>query len=165
MEKIKGRIWKLGDSVDTDVIVPSRVLTEQDEKKLLAATLENVKPAFTKDVSIGDVIIAGKNFGCGSSREEAVFVLKKLGIRAIIAKSFARIFYRNCINLGLPPILLLEGKPESLGEEGQTLEIDFEKGTILSQHTKKQHKFLPFPPFVQDILSAGGAIPYINAQK
>lgn len=172
MPSIKGRIWVLGDSIDTDLIVPSRVLTEQDTKKQLAATLENLKPNFARDVKEGDMILAGKNFGCGSSREEAVFVLKQLGIKAIIAVSFARIFYRNCINLGLPPIILqptLAKKskkakiPEqniaaSLGEEGDIVEIDFSAHKLTNLKNQHQMDFEAFSPFIEIILSAGGAL-------
>ena len=101
---IEGRIWVLGDDVNTDIIVPSRVLTERDREKMLAATLEVAIPDFYRKVKRGDIIVAGKNFGSGSSREEAVYVLKELGIAAVIAESFSRIYYRNCINQGLPPI-------------------------------------------------------------
>ncbi|MHA1745936.1 MAG: LeuD/DmdB family oxidoreductase small subunit [Promethearchaeota archaeon] len=153
---LEGRIWLLGDQIDTDLIVPSRVLTEQDPQKLLDATLETVFPDFAHQVQPGDILVAGKNFGCGSSREEAVFVLKQLGITAIIAESFARIYFRNCINLGLYPITLVKRGP--LGAHHDRIRIDFSKGTIenLSSHTQK--KFQPYPPFIRQYLEQGGAI-------
>ena len=153
---IKGRIWLLGDSIDTDLIVPSRVLTEQDPTKLLAATLENIIPSFAEQVQQGDIIVAGTNFGCGSSREEAVFVLKELGIQAIIASSFARIFFRNAINLGLPPIKLAEAP--SLGTQGDVVEILWQEGTIHNLTQGIQQNFPPFPPFLLNYVRSGGAL-------
>lgn len=142
---IQGRIWVLGDSIDTDLIVPSRVLTEQNEQKLLDATLENIIPRFSTQVKKGDIILAGRNFGCGSSREEAVFVLKKLGISTIIAESFARIFFRNAINLGLPPIQIKNAK--GIGKTGDILKINLQEGTIYNQNSQEQFLFEKFPPF------------------
>ncbi|MHA1674450.1 MAG: LeuD/DmdB family oxidoreductase small subunit [Promethearchaeota archaeon] len=156
LPSIKGRIWVLGDAIDTDLIVPSRVLTEQDPTKLIAATLENVIPSFADKVQPGDIIIAGTNFGCGSSREEAVFVLKELGVQAIIASSFARIFFRNAINLGLPPIKVADAP--SLGIQGDVLEILWQEG-IIHNHTQNiQRNFPPFPPFLQNYVISGGAL-------
>ena len=172
---VNGRIWLLGDSVNTDDIVPSRVLTEQDEKKLLSATLELLLPEFASSVRKGDVIVAGRNFGCGSSREEAVYVLKRLGVGAIVAKSFSRIFFRNCINLGLPPITLKEDfkltqNEESkdsdwfseIGEQGQEVVVDFSNGIVKNQNSGEKFEFSPYPPFIKSILASGGLIPYLR---
>ncbi|WP_371805764.1 LeuD/DmdB family oxidoreductase small subunit [Candidatus Lokiarchaeum ossiferum] len=152
---LSGKIWKLGDSIDTDLIVPSRVLTEQDSQKLLSATLELVFPDFVKDVQSGDIIVAGRNFGCGSSREEAVFVLKELGISCLIAESFARIFYRNSINLGLPPISFANS--HELGNHGDILEIDLNDGKITNITQEKSWNFSAFPEFLREMLDQGGA--------
>ena len=168
--KLKGRIWIVGDSIDTDLIVPSRVLTEQNPDKMLEATLELVIPDFYKKVQKGDFIIAGKNFGCGSSREEAVYVLKQLGVGGIIAFSFARIFFRNCINLGLLPIVIKEendsqySAPSDLGNEGDLISIDLIKSTILNLNSNKKFTFHPFSPFLQSYLDKNGALSYIKEQ-
>ena len=168
IQPYQGRIWVVGDAIDTDLIVPSRVLTETDPKKQIAATLEVVIPNFAERVQPGDIILAGKNFGCGSSREEAVFVLKELGIVAVIAESFARIFYRNCINLGLPPITLKSVSEEtspgqiSLGKEGETLLINFKAGTVENLASKNKRSFQSFPPFLDKYLTEGGIIAYLK---
>ena len=168
--KLKGRIWIVGDSIDTDLIVPSRVLTEQNPEKMLEATLELVIPDFYKKVKKGDFIIAGKNFGCGSSREEAVYVLKQLGLEGIIAFSFARIFFRNCINLGLLPIVIKEANgsrcsiPSDLGNQGDIISIDLIKSTILNHNSNKKFAFHPFSPFLQSYLDKNGALSYIKEQ-
>jgi 3-isopropylmalate/(R)-2-methylmalate dehydratase small subunit len=166
---IRGRIWILGDDVDTDLIVPSRVLTEPDQTKLFAATLEVLIPEFSKHVQPGDIIVAGRNFGCGSSREEAVYVLKKLGIAAIIAESFARIFFRNMINLGLPPLSVpglginITKKISSIGKQGDFITIDLSQGIIKSESTGLIANFVPFPPFLKKYLDYGGALAYIKS--
>jgi 3-isopropylmalate dehydratase small subunit len=163
-----GRIWILGDDIDTDLIIPSRVLTEANPHKQMAACLENILPNFAKDVQPGDIIIAGKNFGCGSSREEAVFILKELGIAAVIAKSFARIFYRNMINLGLPPIeistLVIDGNLTitNLGKIGEKIRLDVFEGRILDVSGNLLTRFSVFPEFIQKYLQIGGAIPYLK---
>jgi 3-isopropylmalate/(R)-2-methylmalate dehydratase small subunit len=168
MKKISGRIWVLGDNIDTDLIVPSRVLTVNSRKELLGATLESVIPNFSSRVNQGDIIVGGKNFGCGSSREEAVFVLKELGIAAIIAQSFSRIFFRNCINLGLPaiePMITSTIKPNfsQIGEQGDVIEINFSLGEIINQsHQNEVYKFQPFPPFLKSILESGGIIDHLR---
>lgn len=159
-----GKIWILGDDIDTDLIVPSRVLTEQDPKKLLDATLEVVIPNFAKLVTPGDIMVAGRNFGCGSSREEAVFVLKSLGIHVVIARSFPRIFYRNMINLGLIPLIVLDlvtdvtRKQSTLGGQGDLIQIDLPSGKIWHHNQSACIQFPPFPTFIQDLLAAGGAL-------
>jgi len=168
IKKLEGRIWIVGDSIDTDLIVPSRVLTEQNPDKMLEATLELVIPDFYKKVKKGDFIIAGKNFGCGSSREEAVYVLKQLGVGGIIAFSFARIFFRNCINLGLLPILINEenislcNNPSDLGNQGDLITIDLKKSTIFNNNSNKEYTFQPFSPFIKKYLDKNGAFSYIE---
>ncbi|WP_457559218.1 LeuD/DmdB family oxidoreductase small subunit [Candidatus Harpocratesius sp.] len=157
---IEGRVWLVGDSIDTDLIVPSHVLTEQDNTKLLKATLESVIPNFAKLVQKGDIIIAGKNFGCGSSREEAVFVLKKLGIQAIVAESFARIFFRNAINLGLPVIKFPAS--QAIGKQFDKLQIDLIQGTVKNLNTQQIFKFSKFSPFILRYIEKGGAIQVIK---
>ena len=153
---LEGRIWLLGDQINTDLIVPSRVLTEQDPQKLLEATLETIFPDFAHQVQPGDILVAGKNFGCGSSREEAVFVFKQLGVTAIIAESFARIYFRNCINLGVYPITLAESG--SLGAHHDQIRIDFSKNTIENLTTHTHVQFSPYPSFIRHYLEQGGAI-------
>ena len=175
LKPVIGTIWVLGDSVNTDLIVPSRVLTEQDEIELLSATLEIPLPEFSSNVKAGDIIVAGSNFGCGSSREEAVYVLKKLGVGTIVAKSFSRIFFRNCINLGLPPITLKEDLKileeeqddsaelkSNLGKRGDKVVVDFQEGIVKNETTGENFEFSPFPPFIKSILSLGGLIPYLR---
>ncbi|MHA1766127.1 MAG: LeuD/DmdB family oxidoreductase small subunit [Promethearchaeota archaeon] len=165
---LKGKAWIVGDSIDTDLIVPSKVLTEQDPEKMLAATLELVIPDFYRKVQKGDFIIAGNNFGCGSSREEAVYVLKQLGIGAIIAFSFARIFYRNSINLGLLPITIKkENESETLkysdiAKEGDLISIDLKKYYIFNHNTNKKFDIYPFPPFLQEYLNKNGVLSYLK---
>ncbi len=168
--KLKGRIWIVGDSIDTDLIVPSRVLTEQNPDKMLEATLELVIPDFYKKVKKGDFIVAGKNFGCGSSREEAVYVLKQLGVGGIIAFSFARIFFRNCINLGLLPVVIKEengsqcSTPSDFGNQGDIITVDLIKSTILNHNSNKLFAFHPFSPFLQSYIDNNGALSYIKEQ-
>jgi 3-isopropylmalate/(R)-2-methylmalate dehydratase small subunit len=168
---ITGRIWILGNDIDTDLIIPSRVLTEQDQNKIRLATLENIIPNFAQKVQENDFLITGKNFGCGSSREEAVYVLKSLGIAAIVAPSFARIFYRNAINVGIPPIVIpnlisnFEKKSCSFGSEGTQITLDLISGKISDRTKEKTFSFQPFPPFLHKYLLAGGAISYLKNNK
>jgi 3-isopropylmalate/(R)-2-methylmalate dehydratase small subunit len=160
---MKGQIWIVGDSIDTDLIVPSHVLTESDPKKQILAVFETIIPYFAQNVRQGDIIVGGKNFGCGSSREEAVFVLKTLGITTIIAKSFARIFYRNAINLGLIPLIIpnleiFNDHHSSIGDLGDIIMIDILKGVISNVSHNLQIQFKPFPRKLYEIVHAGGAI-------
>lgn len=157
---IKGKVWKFGDNIDTDVIIPGRCLTIRDPTQMASHTFEPIRPDFAKKVSKGDIIIGGANFGSGSSREEAPFVLKTLGIAAIVAESFARIFYRNAINLGIP---LLELKQASKHfSEGDTVEITFEEGTIKNLTKNASHQGTKLPAFLMDLTNAGGAIPAVK---
>lgn len=162
-EIISGSLWILGDDINTDDIVPSHVLTCQDESKIINATLEFKLPNFSCDVSPGDWIMAGKNFGCGSSREEAVFVLKELRIGGIIAQSFARIFFRNAINLGLPVITLNDAP--NIGDKGDNITVHLTKGIITNLVSKKNYQFEPFPEFIQEILSFGGLLSYLQQKS
>lgn len=157
---IKGRVWKYGDDINTDVIFPGKytyTVTERSEMSKYA--LEDLDPEFVKNVKPGDIIVAGKNFGCGSSREQAVIALKMAGVSAIIAPSFARIYFRNAINEGLP---LLENSeaPEYINH-GDTISVDFEKGEIVNAEGKT-FKFPPLPPEVRKIVEAGGLVPYLK---
>ena len=156
------RIWKFGDNVDTDQIIPAEYLTTGDAKKLAAHAFAKVRPRFSKEVREGDVIVAGENFGCGSSREHAPRALLGAGIRCVIAKSFARIFFRNSINIGLP---LIEADIYARVEEGDEIEIRFEDGIITNRTKKEEYQFKPLPEFMQRLLESGGLINYIKKLK
>jgi len=160
MKKFQGRAWIFGDNVDTDLIVPSKYLTERDPNVMARGAFENTRPEFVKHVKQGDIIIAGSNFGCGSSREEAPFVLQTLGIQFIAARSFARIFFRNAINLGIPAVEV--NAPAGTIKDGDKLEVDLDAGTILNLHSNKIIKFQKLPTFLQEILNAGGALNWIK---
>lgn len=153
---ISGKVWKFGDNIDTDAIIPGRYLTIRDPIQMASHTFEPLRPEFAKEVTAGDVIVSGSNFGSGSSREEAPFVLKTLGIAAIVAPSFARIFYRNAINLGIP-LLELKNAPEYF-EEGDMVEINSEEGIITNLTQSQTYQGTKLPPFLMDIINAGGAI-------
>lgn len=148
---LKGNAIRYGDNVDTDVIIPARYLNTADPKELAKHCMEDLDHDFLKKVHEGDILVAGTNFGCGSSREHAPLAIKYAGISCVIAKSFARIFYRNAINIGLP-ILLSDAEIR----EGDTLEIDLTQGVIKNTTTGKEYPFSPFPEFLQKIISAGG---------
>jgi len=156
---MKGKVWKFGNNIDTDIIIPGRYLIYTDEKKLAEHCMEGLDPDFNKKTNDGDFIVAGKNFGCGSSREHAPIALKASGISAVIAESFARIFYRNATNLGLP-LLESPGISEAI-ENGEEITIDLEHATIISK-SKKEYKFKKLPPFMLEILENGGLIEYIK---
>ena len=149
--KLHGNALCYGDNVDTDVIIPARYLNTSNPQELAAHCMEDIDPDFLKKVKPGDIIAAGRNFGCGSSREHAPLAIKTAGISCVIAKSFARIFYRNAINIGLP-IIVCDGD-FSLGDE---LEVDLADGKILNRTTCAQYSFPPFPAFLQKIIEAGG---------
>lgn len=156
MEKIQGYVYILGDDINTDDIVPSHTLTMRDPHEMAKCTLEFIDPNFAKNVDKANIIIAGHNFGTGSSREEAVHVFKLLGIKAIIAKSFARIYYRNLINLGIPGITLQWDKVMFSKEDH--LEIYLKDGIIVNLTKKKEIKFKKIPDFLAEILDAGGIL-------
>ncbi|MGI6356308.1 MAG: 3-isopropylmalate dehydratase small subunit [Lentisphaeria bacterium] len=149
--KITGKVIRYGDNVDTDVIIPARHLNTSDPKELAAHCMEDLDPDFVKKVQPGDIIVAGKNFGCGSSREHAPIAIKASGIACVVAKSFARIFYRNAINTGLP-IVEYDGDIR----DGDLLDIDFANGVIRNHRDNTQGRFTPFPEFLQKIITAGG---------
>lgn len=153
MEKLDGKVWKFRDSIDTDVIIAGRYLRTFCLDDLACHVMEAEDPHFAENVNEGDIIVAGWNFGCGSSREQAPVALKHAGISAIIAKSFARIFYRNAINIGLPVITA-----DVTAEKGDELCIDLEKGIILNKSTGSEFKIQPFDNFMLEILSDGGLV-------
>ncbi len=147
---VRGRVWKFGKNVDTDQIIPAEYLVTADEKELCKHAFEKVRPEFSKNVKEGDIIVADENFGCGSSREHAVRALIGCGISCVIAKSFARIFFRNAINLGLP---VIEANVEA--DEGDILEVNFKEGKIINITKGKEFKFKPMPDFLRKLLSKG----------
>ncbi|RKX96161.1 MAG: 3-isopropylmalate dehydratase small subunit [Spirochaetes bacterium] len=153
---LKGRVFKYGDNIDTDVIIPARYLNTQEPLELAQHCMEDIDKDFSKKVQKGDIMVAGHNFGCGSSREHAPIAIKASGISCVIASSFARIFYRNAINIGLP---ILES-PEASSEiyEGDIVEVDLKSGIIKDKTTGKEFKAEPFPEFMQRIINAGGLI-------
>lgn len=151
--KITGKTIKYGDNVDTDVIIPARYLTTSNEKELAAHCMEDLDKTFVSRVREGDIMVAGANFGCGSSREHAPIAIKASGIACVIAKSFARIFYRNSINTGLA-IIEFDGDIA----EGDMLEVDFEKGVLRNLTKGTTGSFPPFPPFLQNIIDKGGLL-------
>lgn len=153
MEKLDGKVWKFRDSIDTDVIIAGRYLRTFCLDDLACHVMEAEDPHFAENVNEGDIIVAGWNFGCGSSREQAPVALKHAGVSAIIAKSFARIFYRNAINIGLPVITA-----DVTAEKGDELCIDLEKGIILNKSTGSEFKIQPFDNFMLEILSDGGLV-------
>ena len=156
---LKGKTWKFGDDIDTDAIIPARYLNTSEPEELAKYCMEDADPEFPNKVGKGDIIVAGKNFGCGSSREHAPIAIKAAGVSCVIAKSFARIFYRNSINIGLP---ILES-PEAAQaiEEGNEVEVDVAKGEIKDLTTGATYTAVPFPEFMQQIIAAGGLINYV----
>lgn len=156
----KGRVFKYGDNVDTDVIIPARYLNITDGNELSKHCMEDIDREFIKNVQKGDIIVAQKNFGCGSSREHAPLVIKCAGVSCVIAETFARIFYRNAINIGLPIIECAEAAKAI--QDGDEVEIDFDSGMIHNVTKNEIYKGQAFPPFMQKIISAGGLVNYIN---
>jgi 3-isopropylmalate/(R)-2-methylmalate dehydratase small subunit len=157
-----GKAWKLGDNVDTDQIIPARYLVTSDEKELASHCLEDAAPEFTKKVSVGDVLVGLKNFGCGSSREHAPIAIKGAGVSAVVAKSYARIFYRNSINLGLP---LFESDQADRIEQDDVLEINPTTGVIKNITKEENYQARPLPSFAQEIMAAGGLMKYVAKKK
>lgn len=153
---LKGSAFKYGDNVNTDVIIPARYLNSSDPKELAAHCMEDIDPQFIKNVKSGDIIVAGKNFGCGSSREHAPIAIKASGVSCVIAKSFARIFYRNSINIGLP-ILECREAAERINQ-GDRLEVDLSEGKIHNLTSGESYETKPFPPFIQKIIDSGGLL-------
>jgi 3-isopropylmalate/(R)-2-methylmalate dehydratase small subunit len=153
---IRGRIWRFGNDVDTDAIIPARYLNTSDPHELARHVMEDADRDFPQKVKAGDLIVAGKNFGCGSSREHAPIALKAAGIQGIVAKSFARIFYRNAFNIGLP-IFESEEASDRI-QEGDEIEIDADKGIIRNLTTHEQYHANLIPPFMQELIQAGGLV-------
>ena len=158
--KALGHVFKYGDNVDTDVIIPARYLNSFDAKELASHAMVDIDPNFAERVQPGDIIVANKNFGCGSSREHAPLCLKTAGVSCIIAETFARIFFRNAINIGLPIVECPEAAKEI--NAGDEVEVDFDSGIITDKTTGKSYKGQPFPEFMQKIITAGGLVNYIN---
>ncbi len=154
------QVIKYSDNVDTDVIIPARYLNIRDTAELATHAMEDLDPAFHTKLRGGDILVAGKNFGCGSSREHAPLVLKECGISLIVAESFARIFYRNAINIGLAIVECPQAAQE-IGE-GDTVEADLSGGTLFNRSSGKNYAIQPFPEFIQKIISAGGLIPLVK---
>ena len=152
----KGIVWKFGDNIDTDAIIPARYLNTSDPEELAKHVMEDADKGFPQKVKSGDMIISGANFGCGSSREHAPIALKAAGIHAVIAKSFARIFYRNAFNIGLP-IFESEEASERV-KDGDEIEIDADRGSIKNLTKKEEYAAKPIPPFMQELISSGGLI-------
>lgn len=159
---IKGTVWKFGDNIDTDVIIPAQYLNTTDSEELALHCMENYDAQFVKEMNKGDIVVAGNNFGCGSSREHAPIALKAAGVSCVIAKSFARIFYRNAINIGLPIFESVEVVTES--SKGDILEIDLVKGIIKNLTKGKTYSTNPMPDFIQKIISLGGLKEYLKIE-
>ncbi len=161
--EIKGKVFKYGNDVDTDVIIPARYLNDSSEKALASHCMEDIDPNFIKNVKEGDVIVAGDNFGCGSSREHAPLAIKASGISLVIANSFARIFYRNSINIGLP-ILECPAAVTAINK-GDIVSADLSKGEIKNETTGEKFAAEPFPPFIQKIIECGGLLNSLADKK
>lgn len=157
------RAWKFGDDVDTDVIIPARYLNQTSPEHLAAHCMEDADAQFAQEVQPGDVMVGGKNFGCGSSREHAPLAIKSAGVQVVIAESFARIFYRNSLNIGLP---ILECPEAVQGiESGDDVSVNLETGEIQNITKGTCYQARPFPPFMQELIQAGGLIPYVKGRK
>ncbi len=160
MKAAEGKVFKFGDNVDTDVIIPARYLNSSDPKELALHCMEDIDKEFVNKVSAGDIIVAEKNFGCGSSREHAPIAIKAAGVSCVIAETFARIFYRNAINIGLPIIECKEAALEI--KAGDEVEVNFDIGVITDKTTGKSFQGQAFPPFMQKIIDCEGLVNYIN---
>ena len=161
MNQITGKVWNFGDNIDTDLIIAARYLNSSDPHHLAKYVMEDADPEFASKVQPGDIIVAGENFGCGSSREHAPIALKAAGVAAIVAPSFARIFYRNAFNMGLP---IFELKNALDIKEGDLISIDLDAGTIEDVDTKKTYNFTPIPEFMQELLACGGLMNYAKKE-
>jgi len=160
LDRIEGKVWRFGDHVDTDQIIPAERLTSDNNDRLGTFAFEKVRPGMADQIRKGDMIVAGRNFGCGSSREHAPRALLQAGISCIVAESYARIFYRNSINVGLLPV---ECKVDA--DEGDTLSVDFVRGRIVNQTSGKEWQFAPFPAFVKELIEKGGLMAKIKEGK
>ena len=161
--RAQGHVFKYGDNVDTDVIIPARYLNSFDAKELDSHAMADIDPEFAEKVQEGDLIVAKKNFGCGSSREHAPLCLKTAGVSCVIAETFARIFYRNAINIGLPIIECPQAAQEI--EAGDEVEVDFDSGMIYDRTKGTQYQGQAFPEFMQKLIAAGGLVSYTNSRK
>lgn len=159
--KANGKVIKYGDNIDTDVIIPARHLTTSDPAELAKHCMEDIDKDFVNKVQSGDIMVGGANFGCGSSREHAPIAIKASGISCVIAKDFARIFYRNSINIGLPILECAEASEDI--EEGNEVEVDFDSGVITNKTKNKTYQAVAFPEFMQGIINAGGLVQYIKS--
>lgn len=157
---MKGRAWVFGDNVDTDAIIPARYLNTSDQAELARHVMEDIDPGFASRVRPGDIIVAGRNFGCGSSREHAPLAIRASGISCVIARSFARIFYRNSINTGL--FIVESEEIPDLVQEGDELEINAEAGILVNLSRGTVHRIPEQPAFVREIIEAGGLLPYVR---
>lgn len=161
MNTITGKVWNFGANIDTDVIIAARYLNSSDPEHLAKYVMEDADPDFPNKLQRGDIIVAGENFGCGSSREHAPIALKAAGVAAVVAPSFARIFYRNAFNMGLPIFEL----PESLEiKEGEEISIDLDEGKIKNNTNGKTYDFIPIPEFMQELIAAGGLINFAKQE-
>ncbi len=159
---IEGRVWKYDDNVDTDVIIPARFLNTSDPEELKVHCMEDLDYSFSSEVKPGDIIVAGKNFGCGSSREHAPIAIKASGISCIIARSFARIFFRNAVNIGLP---VLQVEETGSIKKGDLLKVDIARGIIDDKNNGESYRAAPLPQFIKDIFQCNGLINYVANQK
>lgn len=159
---LTGKVLKYKDNVDTDVIIPARYLNTSDPKELAAHCMEDIDKEFVKRVKSGDIMVAGKNFGCGSSREHAPIAIKESGISCIIAETYARIFYRNSINIGLPILECPQAAREI--EDGDKVTVDIKSGEIVNVTKGKKYQAQPFPPFMMELMEVGGLINYVKAK-
>jgi len=157
--RLRGKVWRFGNDIDTDAIIPARYLNTSDPQELARHVMEDADKSFPSKVRPGDIIVAGKNFGCGSSREHAPIAIKAAGIQAVVAKSFARIFYRNAFNIGLPIFELPEA---DLIKEGDEIEIDADTGIIRNITKSEEYNAKPIPPFMQELIKSGGLIEWVK---
>ena len=158
---MQGKVWEFGDNIDTDLIIAARYLNTSEPSELAKYVMEDADPEFVSKMTEGDIIVAGENFGCGSSREHAPIALKAAGVAAVIAPTFARIFYRNAFNMGLPIFELAESAEI---KEGEVVSVDLDAGTITNKTTNKTYNFTPIPPFMQELIAAGGLMAYADKE-
>ena len=163
MQEARGRVHKYGDNIDTDVIIPARYLNSSDPDELASHCMVDIDPEFSSKVKSGDIIVGGDNFGCGSSREHAPIAIKASGVSCVVASTFARIFYRNAINIGLPIIECPEAAKAI--EAGDEVEIDFDSGKIYDRTKGTEFQGQPFPEFMQKLIAAGGLVKYTNSKR
>jgi 3-isopropylmalate/(R)-2-methylmalate dehydratase small subunit len=154
-----GKVWKFGDNIDTDAIIPARYLNTSDPQELAAHCMEDADPQFVKKIKAGDIIVGGENFGCGSSREHAPIAIKAAGISCVVAKSFARIFYRNAFNMGLP--IFESAELSTATKEGEVITVDSSKGAITIATGNKSYSFSPIPPFMEQLIADGGLMKHL----